>query len=121
MTDRITLISAADLSAKQYYLVQLDSNGKAALASAVTENLLGPIVDGGKASGDPITIAIAGVAEGIAGGTITAATHNWLTTDSAGKVVASTTTKDFIIGIPHMTAASSQIMKFIIAHAVHNV
>lgn len=114
-----TFISAADLSAKQYFVAQLDANGKADLASAVTQDLLGIIMDGGAASGDPVAVCTAGVAKAISGGTINEGDR--LTTDSAGKVIATTTAADELIGWALQAAASGDYVEIRVQRGIYAV
>lgn len=77
----ITLTAAADLSAKQYYAVKLDTDNKAALCGA-NEKALG-ILQNKPASGEQAVVRIEGitlckVAEAVAFG-------NYLTPTAAGK------------------------------------
>jgi len=55
----ITLVAAADLSAKQYYFVAVDANGKAALTGD-DGNPVG-VLQNKPAAGEAATICIAGV------------------------------------------------------------
>ena len=90
----ITLLAAADLSAKQFYAVKVDSNGKAALAGA-GEHAIG-VLQNKPTSGNAATVRISGATKmvasaAIAAGAVVAAT-------AAGKSVtatkASTNTSD---------------------------
>src|ERR671922_317567 len=93
-----TFKSGADLSAKQYYLAKADSTqNQVVLAAAATDKILGVILDGGKQSGDAVRIGLLngdGTLNVVAGGTI--AIGDYLTSDSNGKAVATTTTGDTV-------------------------
>jgi len=60
------LVAAADLSAKQYYFVDIDSNGKIALASAAGQATLGILQNKPKA-GEAASVRYLGVSKCIAG------------------------------------------------------
>lgn len=83
-----SLITAADLSAKQFYFCKVDSSGYAALCSAAGEEADGVIYDNGGTSGRVVSVAVGGIVQVICGGTITAG--NKVTTNSSGKAVAAT-------------------------------
>lgn len=118
---RLTLVAAADLSAKQYYAIKVDSNGKAALAGA-GELAIG-ILQNKPASGEAANVWTFGpVSKAIAGGTVAAGAA--VAADSAGKLVtatkASTNTADTgasadplvgsnVIGVAVTSAASGDI------------
>ncbi|CAB4122315.1 Bacteriophage VT1-Sakai, H0018 [uncultured Caudovirales phage] len=89
----LSLVAAADLSAKQFLVVKADSAGKAALAGASDTNQIG-IVQNKPTAGQTATIRFAGVSKAAAGGTIAAG--GAVTSDSAGKVIAATTGKQII-------------------------
>jgi len=82
--DSLTLVAAADLSAKQFYAVKVDSAGKAALCSAAGEFAIGILLNKPE-SGKQAAVAYGGVTKAIAGGTITAGAT--VKVDSAGKLV----------------------------------
>lgn len=81
--EQISLIAAADLSAKQYYAVKVDSNGKAALAGA-GENAIGILQDTPAADkvGNVMTL---GVSKAVYGATVTAGQN--LSADANGKLI----------------------------------
>lgn len=97
--EEYSALSAADLSNKQYYISKLDASGKVVLATAATENLLGVIHDGGRVSGDTVSVQLingTGTFKVVAGATFSAGAY--LTTDSNGKAIATTTTGDRVFG-----------------------
>ena len=59
---KITLEAAADLSAKQFYAVKVDANGKAAVCAAVTDVPVG-ILQNKPTSGQAATIVSVGVSK----------------------------------------------------------
>lgn len=81
----INLVTAADLSAKQFYLCKTNSSGLAALASSAGQDVTGVIYDNGGTSGRVIPVANGGSVMVIYGGTVTAGDK--LTTDANGKAV----------------------------------
>jgi len=57
---KITLEAAADLSAKQYYFVKVDSNGKAAVCAAATDVPIG-VLQNDPTAGQTAEIVVGGV------------------------------------------------------------
>lgn len=90
----ITLVAAADLSAKQYCHIKVDSNGKAAVAAA-GEFAIG-ILQNNPGAGQAATVAYSGVSKVLAGGTVAAGAT--VKSDSNGKAAdameANTNTSD---------------------------
>ena len=80
----ITLIAGADLSAKQFYAVKLDSNGAAVLAGD-GEDAVG-ILQNKPASGQAANVRIVGISKFVAGGAISL--PNRVTSDANGKAKA---------------------------------
>lgn len=106
----ITLVAAADLSAKQYYGIKVDSNGKAALTG-----------EGGAAIGilqnDPnsdqaATVAVAGISKVVGGGSVTKGDR--FSFDSNGKAVAVGSGDDYSMGVALETIASGKISSVLI-------
>lgn len=77
----ITLVAAADLSAKQGFLVKVDTDGKAAVAGA-GEAAIGVLVNAPAAAAIAV-VRVAGVARAIAGGAVTKGDR--IAADAAGK------------------------------------
>jgi hypothetical protein len=87
---QMTLVAAADLSAKQYFAVKIDSNGQAALAGA-GEPAVG-ILQNKPTAGQSATVWTFGPrSKALAGGTIAAGAL--VAADSSGKFVTATTGK----------------------------
>lgn len=97
MTKPLTRKSASDLSAKEGYIGALDANGLCALASAATDDLIGIIVEGGRESGDAVAVADSGTEHVKLGGSVNEG--DFLTSDGAGKAVATTTANQKVIGM----------------------
>jgi hypothetical protein len=113
----LSLKSGADLSAKKGFAVKLDSSGLVVLAAAATDAIIGILEDGGSASGDPVSVAGVGeIIRASAGGTITAATHKWLTSDANGELVATTTAKDNVCAITLQTAADGDLIRVMVVN-----
>lgn len=104
-----SLVSAADLSANAGYIAKLDTSGNVVLAAAATDNIVGVIEDGAGASGTAVSYQFLGTAKVKAGGTISIGA--WVTADSAGKGVATTTDKDVVIGRALEAAVSGDIIE----------
>lgn len=81
----ISLVTAADLSTKQFYLGKTNSSGLLALASSAGQDVTGVIYDNGGTSGRVVSVANGGTVQVILGGTVTAGDK--LTTDANGKAV----------------------------------
>lgn len=102
----ISLPAAADLSAAQYKIVQVNSSGQAALANA-TSMTVGVLQNKPSAAGRVATVAIHGVSKVVAGGAITAGAR--VTSDANGNAVAATTAGDAVIGVALTGAASGDV------------
>ena len=90
-----TKLASEDLSAKQFYIVQMDSSGDMEVAEGATDLLLGVLQDKPE-SGQAGTYRHTGTTKVVASAAI--AIGDWVTTTNAGKAVATTTDKDIVIG-----------------------
>jgi len=101
---------ATTLIAKQYYIVKQHTDGTMILAAAATDKIVGVLMNK-PAVGAAANVQIGGTAKVIAGGTI--AVGAWVTSDSAGKAVATTTDKDVVLGkyLGTASAASGDIIE----------
>lgn len=106
----ITLVAAADLSAKQYRVVKIDSNGKAAMPDA--DDLGIGILQNNPGSGQPATVGYGGVSKALAGGTIAAGAR--VTSDANGALIAASTAGDAVVGVAITGAASGDIFPVLI-------
>jgi hypothetical protein len=88
----ITLIAAADLSAKQYYAVKIDATGKAAMAGA-GQNAVG-ILRNNPTADQPAAVMVLGIALAMYGGAVTAGDN--LMTDANGKLITATGTNPVV-------------------------
>lgn len=82
----VSLVAAADLSAKQFYAAKIDSNGKAAVAGA-GEACVG-IIQNNPLAGSPASVMMSGTSKAKAGGSITAG--DYVAADANGKFVSAT-------------------------------
>jgi hypothetical protein len=89
---------------KQHYIVQLDATGKIEVAEGATDLVVG-VLQNYPAAGEQAVYAYTGTAKVKAGGTI--GVGEWVTTDSNGKAVATTTDGDIVIGRYLGTAAAA--------------
>lgn len=87
--ENISLAAAADYktSSKQYYCMDVDTNGKAVLCSAAGQRVVG-ILQNKPNAGEAATIATEGISKVISGTGITAG--DYLKTDANGKAVKAT-------------------------------
>ncbi len=90
-----TKLASEDLSAKQFYIVQMDSSGDMEVAEGATDLLLG-VLQNKPESGQAGTYRFEGTTKVVASAAI--AIGDWVTTTNAGKAVATTTDKDIVIG-----------------------
>lgn len=91
-----TLTAGEDLSAKIGYIGQLDASGNLEVGESATDLLVGVIVSNDGGSGSPACYQFLGTAKVIAGGSVSIGA--FVTSDTAGKAVATTTDKDVVIG-----------------------
>lgn len=117
-----TFKTAADYSAKQFYIVWL-ANGVATLADDADvpgENIMGTIQNKPQAAADANVEVMMphGGATGkvIAGGSISAGAH--LTTDANGKAITTTTADDYYFGIALQDADANDIFEYVPAYGV---
>lgn len=100
----ITLITAADLSAKQYYCVKVDAAGKAALCGAGEPGV--GILQDPMAAGYAARVMALGISYAIYGGAVTAGDK--VASDAAGKLVTAVA-GDYVIGIAMETGVANEI------------
>jgi hypothetical protein len=108
----VSLPAAADLSAKQYFAIKVNSSGQAAVAGA-GEAAIGILQDNnGDAAGKIVNVApfTGRKMKAYAGGTITAGQN--VTADAAGELVAATT-GNFIYGVALESAVDGDIFQFL--------
>jgi len=108
--------SGADLSDKEGYGYKIDTDGTIILATAAAVD--GVIHKGGVASGDQVSLLPAGcgfMAYVICGGNINEGDE--LTTDAAGKFIATTTSTDQIVGQAHSDGSTTSDCQAILTGA----
>lgn len=110
----ITRLAGADLSDKQYYIVKQQTDRTIVLASAATDFLFG-VLHKPAASGGEVSVAarnMDGTFKVIAGATFAAGVY--LTSDSAGKAIGTTTANNEVIGVAQEAAtAVGQIIEYL--------
>lgn len=100
-----SLKAGADLSAKAAYIVKLNSDGEAVLAST-GEKAFGVIQEGGEnVENSQVAVVYNGIVRVLAGGSITAGQS--VTSNSAGKAVAVTTLTATVPGSGTTVTSSS--------------
>jgi len=105
--------AAADLSAKQFFAMQIDTAGKINLGdggAAAPDVLIGVLQNKPKA-GEAGQVQSSGITKAVAGATVTAGAD--LTSDSTGRFVAAITT-DIILGICLQGAAVGEVFSMLI-------
>ena len=80
---------------KQYFIVQQAADGDIELGESATDLLVG-ILQNKPAADEPALYRFLGTSKVVAAGAISIG--DWVTTDSAGKAVATTTDKNTVIG-----------------------
>lgn len=112
--DKYTAVAGADLSAKQYHIVKLDSDGEVVLASAATDAILGVLANAPKAG------AVAEVELLNGSGTFKVKAANaiiskdaYITADADGKAVATTTSGNRVIGRAVRTNVANQVIEYV--------
>jgi hypothetical protein len=98
-------VAGEDMTAKQFYIVQLDATGKIEVAEGATDLVVG-VLQNAPYTGEQATYRFAGTTKVISAGTI--AIGAMVTTDgSGGKAVTTTTEGDVVIGRYVGTAAAA--------------
>lgn len=93
--ERSFTCGATSLADKQYYIVKQHTDGTMILAAAGTDKIVG-VLQNKPAVGSPALVRFGGTTKVIAGGAINPGA--WVTSDNAGKAVATTTDKDVVLG-----------------------
>lgn len=104
--------AAADLSAKQYYAVKVDSNGEIVLAGA-SDSPAG-ILQNEPASGRTASVMAYGISRAVYGGNVTAG--NRVRADANGKIVESGADEP-VLGIAMESGATDEIHAVLLAQA----
>jgi hypothetical protein len=112
---KVTLVAGADLSAKQYNFVKLNSSGLAVVVAAATDLPIG-ILQNAPLSGQEAEILVSGGSKLVLGGTV--AIGAVVGTSSAGAGVAivhGTDTTKFALGQALLGGASGEIVTVVVA------
>lgn len=105
--------AAADLSAKQFYCVEITAADTVNVCNGATDVVVG-LLQNKPLSGEAAEVAgePGSIAKGICGGAITIG--QWVGTDANGQLVAKTTDKDFVLGQALETGAANRIIAVLI-------
>lgn len=90
-----TGVAGESMLTKQYYIVQLDASGNVEVAEGATDLILG-VLQNKPDTGEAALYRFSGTSKVKAGGSI--AIGDWVTTDSSGLAVATTTDGNIVIG-----------------------
>ena len=102
--------STNDLSAKQYYIVAVDtSNDNSVILGAASTNPIIGVLQNKPKAGAAALVRWAGSSKVVAGGTITRGDR--VTTDSTGKAITTTTNKDVVLGIALSSAVVGDVVE----------
>ena len=108
----LTLVAGADFSAKQYFIAALDASneGEAVLANAQTLPIIG-VIENYPEADDTVRIVLpqSGTMKVKCGGNISIG--GYVTADSAGKAIATTTAGDMVIGRALEAGADGRIIE----------
>lgn len=106
-------VAAADLTGKRYYIVKLDTNGAVVLATAATDAILGVLNNEPKLgqTADVVLLNGEGSFKVKTGGNISK--DAYITTDGAGKAIATTTAGNRVIGRAVLTSTSGDIAEYL--------
>ena len=104
---------SASLEAKKYFAVKQHTDGTIILAAAGTDKIIGILQNEPKV-GEAALVRFGGTSKAVAGGTI--AVGAWVTSDSDGKVIATTTDKNVAIGmyLGDAAAASGDVIEILV-------
>lgn len=103
---KVTLVAGADLSAKQYYFVKLNSSGQAILCAAATDVPIG-VLQNAPTSGQEAEVLIVGGTKLVASAAISLpAQIGTASTGKAAALVAGTDTTKYVAGALISAAAA---------------
>ena len=109
-----TFKSAGDLEGKQNYIVYVSAKGVVTIGSAATHKVMGTVVNRPQAgAGANIEVQMphgGGTGKVIAGGSISIGDK--LTSDSAGKAVATTTQNNYVFGVALQDADANDVFEY---------
>jgi hypothetical protein len=114
---KATLVAGADLSAKQYNFVKLNSSGQAVACAAATDLPIG-ILQNAPTSGQEAEVLIAGGSKLVLGGTVAAAGVVGVSATGTGvAIVHGTDSTKFALGQAITGGASGEIVTVVVACA----
>lgn len=105
--------AGADLSAVQYHVLEIDSNGFVSVASndaGAAASIVG-VLENKPDSGEMATVGYLGESKVKCGGSVTI--HNWVTCGGSG-LAATATSGDMIFGFAQETGAAEQIIRVLL-------
>ena len=107
---KISLVAGADLSAKQYYFVKLNSSGQAVVCAAVTDIPVG-ILQNTPGSGKVAEITVVGVSKVSSDAGLTAGNQIGTSSDGqAAAYAAGTDTTKYIVGQMLTTTGAADVI-----------
>ena len=101
-------IAGEDMTAKQFFIVQLAADADVEVAEGATDLIVG-VLQNAPDTGEQATYRFGGTTKVSAGGTI--AVGDWVTTDSAGEAIATTTDGNIVIGRALAAAVDGDIVE----------
>lgn len=101
--ERSFTTGSSDLDTKQFYIVKQHTDGTAILSAAATDKHIG-VLQNKPLIGQAALVRFGGTSKVVAGGTI--AVGAWVTANSSGQAIATTTAGDVVIG-KHLGTASA--------------
>lgn len=116
---KISLEAAADLSSKQYYFVKVDTSGKAAVCSAVTDKPIG-VLQNKPTSGQAAEIVVVGVTKVSADGTLDEGDLVGTSADGQGAAyVAGTDTTKYVVGTAIAPAGAAGVITTVVVNCAN--
>lgn len=106
----LSLEAEADLSAKQFHLIKLDSSGKVALAGSA-ERAIG-VLQNNPSTGEAAQVRVLGVSKVVSGYSFGVGTV--LASDASGKAITSSSAKPIGIALEAATAANQIVSVLVI-------
>jgi hypothetical protein len=94
---KVTLVAAADLSAKQYHFVKLNASGEAAAIAAITDIPIG-VLQNAPLAGQEAEVLIVGGTKLVAGEAVTLPAFLSVTTAGKADKIATSDTTQFVVG-----------------------
>lgn len=105
-------VSAADLSSSEHLIGAVDASGTLVLATANSDDIAGAIKDGGRASGDPVSVFDGKDVSAYVkcGGNVNEGDR--LTSDSSSLAVVTSTATHQIIGRALQSAIANDVIQY---------